>query len=335
MLKDSHPYKILIVEDNPGDYLLTSEYIHDIVINAELTHANNFNKGYSFLENPEQYFDVVLLDLSLPDIDKATLFEKTQLFCQQLPIIVLTGFSDIDLAIKSLTLGFSDYLIKDNITSTVLYKSIIYSIERFKIFHSLNALNQRYMDLFHLSPIPMWVYDLDTLAFLNVNEAATRHYGYTNEEFLEMTLLDIRPKEDYSVIVKAVEKIKREGPNYFENTHRHLKKNGEIIYVEICGSVIDFEDKKAELILATDITEKLNYIKAVEDQNTLLKEIAWMQSHIVRAPLARIMSIIDLMHHDNLDMVEKEEFLDDILESAKELDAIIREISDKSTSLLK
>ncbi|MDO7173268.1 PAS domain S-box protein [Mariniflexile sp. AS56] len=334
MVIDNHPYKILIVEDNSGDYLLASDYIHDIIINAELSHAKDFKEAQNFLNNKSNTFDVVLLDLSLPDIDKEALFVETQSFCQNLPIIVLTGFSDTDLAIRSLTMGFSDYLIKDHITSTVLYKSIVYSIERFRIFRSLKVLNQRYMDLFHLSPIPMWVYDLETLTFLNVNKAAVKHYGYAKDEFLTMTLKDIRPEEDHEIFMQTILNNKKQAANYFGNTYRHLKKNGELIYVEIRGNVIDFEGRKAEIVLATDITEKLDYIKAVENQNIRLKDIAWTQSHVVRAPLSRLMAIIDLVKNGDLDVAEKEELLGHVLESANEIDDIIRDISEKTKPLI-
>ena len=111
-----------------------------------------------------------------------------------------------------------------------------------------------------------------------------------------------------------------------------LKKNGEVISVEVRGNEIEFNNKRAKVILATDITEKLTYIDAIEKQNKRLKQIAWEQSHLVRAPLSRLMGIVDLIENGALEVSEKEELLSDILQSAKEMDATIKEISDKTIS---
>src|SRR5205823_9462452 len=63
---------------------------------------------------------------------------------------------------------------------------------------------ERYQMLFESSPLPMWVYDAETLEFLNVNDAAIRHYGYTREEFLSMTIREIRPPEDVAAMLVDV-----------------------------------------------------------------------------------------------------------------------------------
>ena len=87
----------------------------------------------------------------------------------------------------------------------------------------------------------MWIYDLDTLKFLEVNAAALNHYGYTREEFLKLNVKDIRPKEDIpaafkSIMAASIEPIRKAG------TWRHKKKNGELIYVNIITHDIDFEE---------------------------------------------------------------------------------------------
>ena len=83
-------------------------------------------------------------------------------------------------------------------------------------------------------------------------------------------------------------------------------------------------------MIASDVTERLNYIKAIEEQNEKLREISWIQSHIVRAPLARIMGLIEIFKDANGSADEKEMALDYILVSAKELDIVIRDITDKT-----
>src|SRR5690606_5724016 len=155
------------------------------------------------------------LDLSLPDVSKEELIKSSKEF-NQLPVIILTGYSDMDFAVNSLSQGVSDYLIKDMITPLILYKSVIYSIERHRFLQSLIASEKRYMDLFHLSPAPMWVYNLETLEFLDVNKAAVNNYGYTREEFMSMTLKDIRPSEDIQYLEEAVEQSRGKHNFYFK-----------------------------------------------------------------------------------------------------------------------
>ena len=99
--------------------------------------------------------------------------------------------------------------------------------------------------------------------------------------------------------------------------------------VDIKGNYIDFLGKKAQVILAHDITERMKYIQTVEEQNTRLHEIAWMQSHIVRSPLSRLMGIVQSM--DSLaEDFGREGVSKLILDSAKELDQIIHQIVKKA-----
>ena len=111
---------------------------------------------------------------------------------------------------------------------------------------------------FTKNPIPMWIYDLATLQFLEVNEAATIVYGYSREEFLSMTIKDIRPAEDLPALLK-VANVDNEG--YADvGIWRHLKKNGDLMYVNISSQVIEFQGRKSEIILSIDQTERVNIL---------------------------------------------------------------------------
>src|SRR5690606_21379179 len=90
------------------------------------------------------------------------------------PVVALTGLADLEFSVKSIALGIADYLLKDDLNASVLHKSILYNLERKKAVSAIQESEQRYSDLFHLSPQPMWVYDIKTLEFLDVNEAAIK-----------------------------------------------------------------------------------------------------------------------------------------------------------------
>ena len=111
-----------------------------------------------------------------------------------------------------------------------------------------------YRHLFDRNPMPMWVYDAETLAFLAVNEAAVAHYGYSHDEFLAMSIRDIRPRDDMPPLLDTVASL----PAGFRSPgpHRHLKKDGTPIEVAITSHAIEFGERPARLVLVNDVTEQ-------------------------------------------------------------------------------
>ena len=110
---------------------------------------------------------------------------------------------------------------------------------------ALRDSEARYRLLFESNPFPMWVYDLETLSFLAVNEAAVRRYGYSPEEFLTMTIKDIRPIEDVPALLENVSKVSG-GPND-SGAWRHQKKDGTIIDVEITSYPLSFAGRQGRV----------------------------------------------------------------------------------------
>ncbi|MEO6638224.1 MAG: response regulator, partial [Ginsengibacter sp.] len=292
MLKNNYPANILVVEDNAGDFALVENYLEHEVMPV-IVQAKNFGQASSILLAGDVHFDVILLDLTLPDNGGEKLITDIISLSDGCPVIVLTGYTDVEFGIKSLSLGVADYLIKDEINSSSLYKSILYTVERKKATKELEQSEKRYSDLFQLSPQPMWVYDSVTLDFLDVNAAAINHYEYSREDFLAMNINKLIPDEDRTAECSCLHK--KQDPLILQELCRHKKKNEEVIQVELQSNVIDFNGRDARITLANDITERVNYIGAIEKQNKILQEIAWIQSHVVRAPLAKIMGLIDLI----------------------------------------
>jgi PAS domain S-box-containing protein len=140
--------------------------------------------------------------------------------------------------------------------------------------NSVNKLfrqsEKNYMELFSSSPQPMWVYDIKTLAFLDVNTAAIHHYGYSLEEFLSMTIKDIRPPEDVHILELALVIKQATRPDFNKNIYRHLKKNGEIIDVQIQSNYLQVDEHTAILVLINDIT---SIIKSDRDLQTSKEEL--------------------------------------------------------------
>ena len=213
MINDKKSYRILVIEDNPPDLALVEEFLTEQILDPVIVHAGSYKQASAILSGVDILFDVILLDLSLPDNSGQDLITEMLRVASSCPIIILTGYADIDFSIKSISQGILDYLLKDDLNATTLYKSIIYSIERKK------------------------------------------------------TISDLQ-----------------------------------------------------------------QYINTIEDQNKKLREIAWIQSHVVRAPLSRMMTLIELIKSNSFDDSDNEELLNNVLISAVELDNVIRDISNKTAN---
>jgi diguanylate cyclase (GGDEF)-like protein/PAS domain S-box-containing protein len=125
--------------------------------------------------------------------------------------------------------------------------------ERKRAEQALRESEHRHRTVFEMNPIPMWVYDPDTLRFTAVNDAAVRHYGYSREEFHRMTLADIRPAEDVAVMQQALRSLEeRVGPRQF----RHRRKNGEILDAEVSSAEFVSGGRRARMVIAHDVTER-------------------------------------------------------------------------------
>jgi PAS domain S-box-containing protein len=123
-----------------------------------------------------------------------------------------------------------------------------------RIEEALRKSEAQYRLLFESNPQAMWVYDLTTLRFLAVNDAAVRHYGYSRAEFLEMTIKDIRPPEDITLLEDYLA-TDTHGVEH-AGEWRHRKKDGTIINVEITSNRLTFGGRPAEFVLVQDVTER-------------------------------------------------------------------------------
>jgi len=175
----------------------------------------------------------------------------------------------------------------------------IAEIEQQKL--SLARSEQRYRSHFEASPQPMWVFDLDTLAFLEVNEAAVRQYGYSREEFLAMTIADIRPPED---VPRLMDQLRRSGELATGGVAaRHIRKDGRLVHVEISGQSQDWNGRRGRAVAMVDVTSRVEAALAWQHlHETLERQVAqrtrelavaneeleafcYSVSHDLRAPL--------------------------------------------------
>lgn len=321
-----------MVEDNPGDAFLVEEYLHEYIAQLKLTWVASFQEARRHMLSDE-HFDAILMDLTLPDCAGQVLIDSVLALVKDIPVIVLTGYGDQSFAAQSIRQGISDYLLKDELDGALLYRSIRYSIEGKKYVSALKHSEKRYGDLFQMSPQPAWCLDMQTQSFLDVNDAAIAHYGYSRDEFSSLTLKDLCRSSCEKLTMQVL--AEKDLMSYFEGVYFHYKKNGEQITVELKTRSIYHQGQWACLMLVNDVTAQREYIKNIEHQNKMLQDIAWMQSHEVRAPLARILGLIQLlqMSDEGPSGQQNAELLSAIQHSSEELDQMIHTMVRKTEAV--
>ena len=257
---------ILVIEDNPTDLYLLEEMLRSSKAGVRNIYtADRTSIGCDLLK--KQDIHLVLLDLSLPDSFGIESFLKIKEITQKIPVIILTGLTDSDVALEAIKHGAQDYLVKGEFKTDILIKSIQYSIERKNAEEKIIASEEKYRQMFYKNPFPTWIYDMENLQILEVNDAAIEKYGYSKNEFLNITLKDIRT-EEVSEIIDSIPHHD-ESQKLKEKLWKHKKKDGEIMLVEVTFYPIEYLGKIAMQVQINDVTEKIKLEKKLEQQQKL------------------------------------------------------------------
>lgn len=129
---------------------------------------------------------------------------------------------------------------------------------------ALRESEERYRSLFEATPNPMWIYDLETLRFVAVNDAAVREYGYSRAEFLGMSILDIRPADEVDRLRRVINGYREERPHR-NNIWRHRRKDGSILYAEVSARTVTLNGRRSVLVLPFDLTAKIRAEEALRE----------------------------------------------------------------------
>lgn len=224
---------------------------------------------------------------------------------------------------------------------------------------TLQESEYRYRLLFQNNPVPMWVYDLETLDFLAVNETAVACYGYSKDEFLQMKITMIRPPSEVEHLLNHISStdrtIQESGP------WKHQFKDGTIIEVEIHSHSIEFDNRNARLVMALDISDRVEKERQIQEKNeeiamkneeyqlineSLMQANVKLQaallqaqesdqlktsflnnmSHEIRTPLNGIIGFSELLCDDQVTLAERRQYYAYIEQNGNDLSTIVSNI---------
>ncbi|MFL5402728.1 MAG: ATP-binding protein [Gemmatimonadales bacterium] len=149
-------------------------------------------------------------------------------------------------------------------------------VDNARLYRAAQEADERYGMLFGSNPQPMWVFDVETLAFLAVNDAAVRHYGYNREEFLSMTIMDLLPPEDAPGLHHGLERTGLQRGDVALTQHQ--RKDGAVIDMELVSHEMELDGRRARLVLATDISERTRTRAALHQSEEQLRQAQRMDA---------------------------------------------------------
>ena len=335
---------ILIVEDNLGDFILIQEHIRDCFMQANLVNADTMNSAMNALA--QESYDIILLDLTLPDCKGIDSIRQMVEQAGRIPVIVLTGYNNQDFGIACLKLGVQDYLIKDDITGPIIEKSISYAIERKRNQQEMLQREKRFRALIENSA--------DGLALLTVNggiielsSSACKIIGFTLDEISSMKVMDMIHHRDVRKVYQAFESVLTEANTILPVEFRGRTRSGAYIWLEatfqnllhepdVQAIVFNFRDisiRKHEEADRQQLIEELT--KSYDD----LRQFTYITSHNLRAPLTNLMLVMNLINWDAITDPELKIILEAFKSSTNQLDETLNDLfqillikQDKSTT---
>ncbi|TAG11064.1 MAG: response regulator [Sphingobacteriia bacterium] len=257
--------RILVIEDNPVDLLILEGLLWKTRLPIDkVFRADRNADAIAIIEKEEP--SLILLDLTLADSTGLDSYNQINRYAGAIPVIVLTGLADMDMALETMANGAQDYLVKGEFDEKLLSKSIQYSIERKKNLENIRVSREQYSSLFYYNPMAIYVWDLATHKILEVNAMAEKEYGYTLEQFLKLTIWELRAPSHFGRLKKFIQKITESSEMKSGGTWEHITKSGKQVFMDISSHRLQYNGRNAVMAIANNITDKLLLESKLEEE---------------------------------------------------------------------
>lgn len=261
--------KVLLVEDNPGDALLVRMLLEEVGGDTfVLLHAERLDEAIGLLTGED--FDVVLLDLSLPDSHGLETIVRARAAARRVPMVVLSGLDDEERALQALQSGAEDYLVKGQGDASLMARSIRYAIERKKVEDGLRQSEERFRRLVDNAADAFFAHDIDG-RLVDVNQHACYSLGYTREELLSLSVQDIEEALTPVALKELWEGLRSGPPETVEGVHR--RKDGTTFPIEARLTPFEMGGQLLTLALCRDVTERKQAEHRLEESEQRYKSL--------------------------------------------------------------
>ncbi len=265
---------VLLIEDNAGDERLIRELLSDIDNpSIVLTSCATLDSGLAYLATKQ--FDLILSDLNLPDsYGLDTVWAILKRF-PQIPLVILTGVNDRDIAEQAIHVGAQDYLQKAGLVSEALQRTILYARERQRVQEALRLSEKRFRTFFEASPLAMSIVEPHGKGIIAANRAFLELTGYEREDLPDLTLATLTHPDDLDAERKGVSVVSRGERRSFARVKRLPRKDGSVIWARTSGTILQEAEGKPEqvLVIQRDVTSEHEAMNALDAERKRLRSV--------------------------------------------------------------
>lgn len=327
--------RILQIEDNPGDVRLIKEMLKDVKsADSVLKDASDLASGIEMLK--DNGYDLILLDLGLPDSMGLSTLEKIHSINSVVPIVIMTGIDDEELGLKAVQSGAQDYLVKSEIDPDVLIRSIRYAIERKRIDEKLRRSEERFRSTFeqaavglaHVSLVGDW---------LRVNGKLSEILGFSPDELLTRNCLEMTHPDDLPEDARNIDLLLKYKTKTYTIEKRYQHKKGHYVWCQLTRSLVEESPEAPKYFLSVieDISRRKNTELALLNSEQKLRELNASKdkffsivAHDLRSPFSALLGFSEYMsnHIEELTPDEVKDFSFRIYKSLNSLLKLIENL---------
>ena len=318
---NDHKIRVLIIDDDEDDYVIAEELLEDAeVVTFDVEWADSYEKGKAFIR--EGRHDVYLIDYRLGGQNGLDLVRREIGRGCNTPMILLTGQGDHEIDLEAMKIGASDYLVKGQINTQILERSIRHSIERKNSERQIKESEEKFRLLFDRVFDSIFMIDLDG-NLVDANQTGLSLLGYTKKELLKLNVRDVHPPEDHAEAARVINDVLTAGSAHSDEI-RLLTKAGNMVSMEVGGGMFEIQGQRFIIGSFRDITER----KRMREQLLHSEKLASVGSlvggiaHELNNPLTAVIGYAQLLtssEKDNPGLTKKLTMIDESAQRCKRI----------------